>query len=37
VTEYRFSNQMENEPVPDQRFVFAVPDGVEVIDGELGQ
>jgi outer membrane lipoprotein carrier protein len=37
VTEYRFSNQRENEPVPDQRFVFAVPDGVEVIDGELGQ
>ena len=37
VTEYRFSNQRENEPVPDQRFVFAVPNGVEVIDGELGQ
>jgi outer membrane lipoprotein carrier protein len=37
VTEYRFSNQRENEPVPGQRFVFAVPDGVEVIDGELGQ
>jgi outer membrane lipoprotein carrier protein len=37
VTEYRFSNQRKNEPVPDQRFVFAVPDGVEVIDGELGQ
>jgi outer membrane lipoprotein carrier protein len=37
VTEYRFSNQKENEPVTDQRFVFAVPDGVEVIDGELGQ
>ena len=37
VTEYRFSNQKENVAVADQRFQFAVPDGVEVIDGELGQ
>jgi len=37
VTEYRFSDQRENVSVPDQRFRFAVPDGVEVIDGELGQ
>ena len=37
VTEYRFSNQRENVAVSDQRFRFAVPDGVEVIDGELGQ
>jgi outer membrane lipoprotein carrier protein len=35
-TEYRFSNQREDVAVPDQRFQFAVPDGVEVIDGELG-
>jgi outer membrane lipoprotein carrier protein len=37
VTEYRFTNQRENVAVPDQKFQFAVPDGVEVIDGELGQ
>jgi outer membrane lipoprotein carrier protein len=36
VTEYRFSNQKENVAVADQRFQFAVPDGVEVIDGEFG-
>jgi outer membrane lipoprotein carrier protein len=35
-TEYRFSNQREDVAVPDQRFQFAVPVGVEVIDGELG-
>ena len=37
VTEYRFTNQRENVAVPDQRFQFAVPDGVEVVDGEWGQ
>jgi outer membrane lipoprotein carrier protein len=37
VTEYRFTGQKEDVAVPDQRFQFAVPDGVEVIDGELGQ
>ena len=37
VTEYRFTNQRENVVVPDQQFQFAVPEGVEVIDGELGQ
>ena len=37
VTEYRFTNQRENMAVPDQQFQFSVPDGVEVIDGELGQ
>ena len=37
VTEYRFTNQRENVAVPDQQFQFSVPDGVEVIDGELGQ
>jgi outer membrane lipoprotein carrier protein len=36
VTEYRFTTQKENVAVPDQRFRLAVPDGVEVIDGELG-
>ena len=37
VMEYRFTNQRENVTVPDQKFQFSVPDGVEVIDGELGQ
>ncbi len=37
VTEYRFTNQRADVAVPDQRFLFVVPDGVEVIDGELGQ
>jgi outer membrane lipoprotein carrier protein len=36
VTEYRFSSHRENVDVPDQRFQFVVPDGVEVIEGELG-
>jgi outer membrane lipoprotein carrier protein len=37
VTEYRFSSHRENVDLPDQRFQFVVPDGVEVIEGELGQ
>ena len=37
VTDYRFNSQRENVAVPDRRFEFAVPDGVEVIDGEWGQ
>jgi outer membrane lipoprotein carrier protein len=37
VTEYRFTNQRVDVAVPDQRFQFVAPDGVEVIDGELGQ
>jgi outer membrane lipoprotein carrier protein len=37
VTEYRFSNYRENVDVPDRQFQFVVPDGIEVIDGELGQ
>jgi outer membrane lipoprotein carrier protein len=37
VTEYRFTSQREDVAVPDQKFQFSVPDGVEVIDGELGQ
>jgi len=36
VTEYRFTSYRENVDVPDHRFQFVVPDGVEVIDGELG-
>jgi outer membrane lipoprotein carrier protein len=36
-TDYRFTNQRENVDIPDRQFQFAVPDGVEVIDGELGQ
>ena len=36
-TDYRFSSQRENVAVPDQRFQFTVPGGVEVIDGQLGQ
>lgn len=35
-TEYRFTSYRENVDVPDHRFQFVVPDGVEVIDGELG-
>jgi outer membrane lipoprotein-sorting protein len=37
VTEYRFSEQQENRPIPDQRFKFTPPEGVEVIEGEFGQ
>jgi outer membrane lipoprotein carrier protein len=37
VTEYRFTNQKEDVAVPDHRFQFATPEGVEVIDGEFGQ
>jgi outer membrane lipoprotein carrier protein len=37
VTEYRFSSYRESADVPDQRFQFVVPDGVEVIDGEFEQ
>jgi outer membrane lipoprotein carrier protein len=37
VTEYRFSSQREDVAVADRQFQFAVPDGVEVINGELGQ
>ena len=37
VTEYRFTSQKEDVLVPDQRFHFVPPDGVEVIESELGQ
>jgi outer membrane lipoprotein carrier protein len=36
-TDYRFNSQRENVDLPDQRFQFTPPDGVEVIDGEWGQ
>jgi outer membrane lipoprotein carrier protein len=36
VTEYRFDQQQENGPIADQRFRFATPPGVEVIEGEFG-
>lgn len=37
VTEYRFSDQREDLPVPDDRFSFSPPAGVEVIEGTLDQ
>jgi outer membrane lipoprotein carrier protein len=37
VTEYRFNSQKEDVAVADQRFQFAAPAGVEVIDGDWGQ
>jgi outer membrane lipoprotein carrier protein len=37
VTEYRFTSQKEDVAVLDQRFQFVPPDGVEVIESELGQ
>lgn len=32
VTEFRFSNQQENVPVPDERFRFTPPPGVEMVE-----
>lgn len=37
VTEYRFGEQKENQKIDDQRFHFAPPAGVEVVEGEFGQ
>ena len=37
VTEYRFSQQKEDAAVPEQRFHFAPPPGVEVVEGDIGQ
>jgi outer membrane lipoprotein carrier protein len=37
VTEYRFTDQKENLSVPDDRFNFSPPAGVEVIEGTLSQ
>jgi outer membrane lipoprotein carrier protein len=35
VTEYRFSEQRENEAIPDGRFVFKPPPGTETVEGEI--
>ena len=32
VTEFRFSNQRQNVPVPDERFHFTPPPGVELVE-----
>jgi outer membrane lipoprotein carrier protein len=37
VTEYRFSQQEENGAIADQRFRFAPPPGVEIVDGDFAQ
>jgi len=34
-TEYRFSDQRADVEVAEKRFDFQVPDGVEVVDGEI--
>jgi outer membrane lipoprotein carrier protein len=36
VTEYRFSDQRENAGIPDQRFRFTPPPGVEIVDESFG-
>src|SRR5271169_2405979 len=36
VTEYRFSQQKENLPIPDGRFQFSPPTGTETVEGTLG-
>ena len=36
VTEYRFSEQKEDLPIPDGRFHFSPPAGTETVEGELG-
>lgn len=35
VTEYRFSQQRENDEIADQRFRFTPPPGVETVDGSF--
>ena len=35
VTEYRFSDQRENQTIPDGRFDFKPPPGTETVEGEL--
>ncbi len=37
VTEYRFSDQRENEPIPDGRFEFTPPPGTETVESELAR
>ncbi|MGH9512124.1 MAG: LolA family protein [Terriglobales bacterium] len=36
-TEYRFTNQKGNIPIPEQEFHFVPPPGVEIIEGDLEQ
>jgi len=36
VTEYRFSDQREDEVIPDARFRFNPPPGTETVESELG-
>jgi outer membrane lipoprotein carrier protein len=36
VTEYRFSDQKENEAIPDGRFEFSPPPGTETVESEIG-
>jgi outer membrane lipoprotein-sorting protein len=36
VTEYRLQEQKDNVQVPDERFQFAPPEGVETVEGDLG-
>jgi outer membrane lipoprotein carrier protein len=36
VTEYRFSDQKEDEAIPDGRFKFSPPQGTETVESELG-
>jgi outer membrane lipoprotein carrier protein len=36
-TEYRFSDQKENEEIPEGRFEFKPPEGTETVEGELGR
>ena len=36
VTEYRFSDEKENEAIPDGRFEFSPPPGTETVESEIG-
>ncbi len=36
VTEYRFSDQKEDEAIPDGRFKFSPPPGTETVESDLG-
>ena len=36
VTEYRLQEQKDDVQVPDERFQFAPPEGVETVEGDLG-
>ncbi len=36
VTEYSFTDQKENEPIPDGRFEFKPPAGTETVEGDVG-